>query len=178
MSKHLGLLTKVDNTGTKWYRRVLNVGDTAISAGNLVEVAYDAHSTTPLNLTAHYGISSDYNLCRLISGDAAMYNSPVKRVLGVAVGAIQEKGAAAGDVRYYDGWVQYRGAAQVCSREPVTANTLVCVASSTTGFGKGHGACMATADGEDAASGAIGMCLCSTGAGGGYDWTWVYLWLG
>lgn len=176
MSKHIGLLTKVDNTGSKWYRRVLNVGDTRISAGCLVEVAYDSHSTGALTLTANPNISCDYNQCRLISGDDTTYNQPTGKVLGVAIQEIPQRGATVGDVRYYDGWVQFKGAAQISTTGgTVTANTVVAVGSSGAGHGNGHGACMMTADAVMAGSGGIGYCLST--CGGDPDWTWVYLWL-
>ena len=189
MSKFIGELTRVDNTGTKWYRKLLNVGDTDISAGCLVEVSYDSHTNNALNITASYNISSDYNLCRLISGDATMYNEPVRRVLGVAcedIPALRDVFPDDGNTHdcswgnYHLGWAQYRGAVQMSTMCVVTANTVVMVASATAStYGTGHGACMMTANGTQAASGGIGFPLVTTAdeTGNAAGWTWVYLWL-
>jgi len=174
MSKHQGTLHKIDNTGTKWYRKVVNTGATNISAGQVVQWAY-------YPLTAKYQMSADYNAVRLMSAnkyglgqDSGSVPLAIACVAGVAIEDIPkydvtrtvktdgtvDLNANAGSGT---GWIQYRGAALVCTELTVTASLWVIPASTP-------GAVMLPETIHvSAGSGVIGQCL-ETQTGDSMTW--------
>ena len=171
MSKHLGPLLKLDNTGVKWYRKVANVGDTMISANTLCEFAYAANNST-YRINALPSLSGDYNLVRPFSGQATAYKAGRVTIAGVASNNISTYNAIV-HTGLQQGWVQFKGIAPISSRCAVTAGSAVIPSSSTNATGIGH--IMMAAGIEDAMSAGIGLCVSSHGVKNGNGWTWVYL---
>lgn len=171
MSKHLGPLLKIDNTGTKWYRKVTNVGDTRISAGTLCEIAYDWRTALTYTMQNLPTLSADYNLVKAYSGEATTTYHP-GALMGVALVDIP----AYSNITHTGlptGWVQYRGACPVSTRCSVTAGSAVIPSSSSGVVGVGH--VMMAGCNEDAMSAGIGLALSTAGAANACGWTWVYL---
>lgn len=195
MSKHIGLFTKVDNTGAKWYRKVVNVGSTNISAHQIVKWKV-------ISITGNSALSGDYNLVELNSGDAYGLgndstdgcNEASVIIAGVAIENIPKYsvGTTVSDGKVNpqaipgsgSGWVQFKGACQLCAVDDTTAGLFVapnCATSETSyvGSGAGMGNLVATAwpDGihGSAGSGVIGYWLESTTYTAGGNLAWAFL---
>jgi hypothetical protein len=171
MSKHLGPLFKVDNTGVKWYRKVSNAGD-RISAHTLVELCYDS----TYNLVNNPTMSGDYNLVRPLSAGATSFAAS-SIVFGVADETIPAY-CNTTHTGLPTGWVQFKGPAMISSQLLVTQGhpVIPCSSSGVSGVGR----IMKAATSEDAMSAGIGICLSTAGAAeswgsDGCAWTWVYL---